>query len=71
MELRWMRAFVAVATELNYGRAALVLHVSQPAVSQQIRQLERDIGVQLVERSSRSVRLTMAGTAFLGICQGE
>ncbi|WP_104090290.1 LysR substrate-binding domain-containing protein [Arthrobacter sp. GMC3] len=68
MELRWMRAFVAVATELNYGRAAVLLHISQPAVSQQIRKLEQAVGTQLFERSSRAVRLTSAGTAFLPSC---
>jgi DNA-binding transcriptional LysR family regulator len=65
MELRWMRTFVAVATERNYRRAAISLHVSQPAVSQQIRKLEAEVGVQLLERSTRSVSLTPAGDAFL------
>ncbi|WP_373461887.1 LysR family transcriptional regulator [Arthrobacter sp. V4I6] len=69
MELRWMRTFVAGGTELNYGRAAIVPHVSQPAVSQQIRQLEREVGVPLFERTSRSVRLTAAGEAFLPHCE--
>lgn len=68
MELRWMKAFTAVARELNYGRAAAALHVSQPAVSQQIRQLEKAVGVMLVDRSTRSVSLTRAGEAFLPLC---
>lgn len=68
MELRWMKAFTAVARELNYGRAAAALHVSQPAVSQQIRQLEKAVGVMLVDRSTRSVSLTRAGQAFLPLC---
>ncbi len=65
MELRWVRTFVAVAQELNYGRAAEKLHVSQPAVSQQIFQLEKAVGVRLVDRTTRSVALTRAGEAFL------
>lgn len=49
----------------NVSRAALKLHVSQPALSEQIRDLEDDIGVQLLERTAKSVRLTKAGRAFL------
>lgn len=64
-----MRTFATVASELNYGRAASALHVSQPAVSQQIAQLERDVGVVLFERSRRGVRLTPAGQAFLPLCE--
>lgn len=64
-----MRTFAAVAHELNYGRAASALHISQPAVSQQIAQLERDVGVVLFERSRRGVRLTPAGQAFLPLCE--
>ncbi len=60
-----MRSLVAVATERNYGRAAIALHVSQPAVSQQIRKLETEVSVRLIERSTRSVSLTPAGEAFL------
>ncbi len=63
-----MRTFVAVAAELNYGRAAQRLHLTQPAVSQQIRQLERDIGVELIDRSARAVRLTASGEGFLPLC---
>ena len=63
-----MRTFVAVATELNYGRAAQTLHLTQPAVSQQIHQLEKDVGVELVDRTGRTVRLTPAGEGFLPLC---
>jgi DNA-binding transcriptional LysR family regulator len=68
MEIRWMRAFIAVAEELNFGRAAQRLHVAQPAVSQQIFHLERHLGIQLFERNKRTVRLTDAGDAFLEPC---
>jgi DNA-binding transcriptional LysR family regulator len=65
MELRHLRYFVAVAEEENVSRAALKLHVSQPGVSRQIRDLEDEIGFQLLERSAKSVRLTAAGKVFL------
>jgi DNA-binding transcriptional LysR family regulator len=65
MELRHFRYFVAVAEEENVSRAALKLHVSQPALSRQIRDLEDDLGFQLLERSAKSVRLTDAGREFL------
>jgi len=64
MELRHLRYFVAVAAELNFTRAAQKLRVAQPALSRQIRQLEEEMGVQLLERDKRSVRLTEAGRAF-------
>jgi DNA-binding transcriptional LysR family regulator len=65
MELRHLRYFVAVAEEENVSRAALKLHVSQPGLSRQIRDLEEKIGFQLLERSAKSVRLTAAGKVFL------
>lgn len=65
MELRHLRYFVAVAEAENVSRAALTLHVSQPAVSRQIRDLEEELGFALLERSAKSVRLTEAGRTFL------
>jgi DNA-binding transcriptional LysR family regulator len=58
-----------VAEELSYRRAAARLLVAQPAVSQQIMNLEKDLGVRLFDRNNRSVKLTDAGTAFLGPCR--
>jgi len=69
VELRWLAAFVAVAEELNYRRAAQRLFVAQPAISQQIKSLEKDLGVRLFDRNNRTVRLTDAGAAFLGPCR--
>ncbi|MGH2873835.1 MAG: LysR family transcriptional regulator, partial [Solirubrobacteraceae bacterium] len=65
VELRHLRAFVAVAEELNFGRAAERLYVSQPALSRQIRGLEELVGCELLRRSTHSVELTLAGEALL------
>ncbi len=64
MELRHLRYFIAVAEQLHFRHAAELVHVAQPALSQQIRQLEEEIGVTLFERSHHKVRLTPAGKAF-------
>jgi LysR family transcriptional regulator, benzoate and cis,cis-muconate-responsive activator of ben and cat genes len=66
MEFRQLRSFIAVARALNFSRAARELHLSQPALSAQIKALEDDLGTSLLERNKRTVRLTRAGESFFG-----
>jgi DNA-binding transcriptional LysR family regulator len=65
MELRHLRYFVAVAEERNFTRAAERLHIAQPPLSRQMQQLEETLGVELIEKGSRPLRLTEAGQFFL------
>lgn len=65
MDIQQLRAFLAVAEELHFGRAALNLHMAQPPVSRLIQNLERELGARLFERSTRSVKLTPAGEALI------
>jgi DNA-binding transcriptional LysR family regulator len=65
LELRQLRYFAAVARERNFTRAAEMLHIAQPPLSRQIQQLECELGVMLIERGSRPLRLTDAGRLLL------
>lgn len=69
LDLRQALYFVTVSRELNFSRAAERLHISTPAVSQQIKALERRLGVQLLVRDTRQVRLTAAGAVFAAACE--
>ena len=65
MDIRSLACFIAVAEHLHFGRAAAHVHLTQPALSQRIRALEKEIGVDLFERDRRHVSLTPAGAEFL------
>lgn len=69
LELRQLRYFVAVAEDLSFSRAAARSHVAQPSVSAQIKELERDLGVTLFERTSRAVHLTASGQDILPLAR--
>ena len=70
MELRHLRYFIAVASNLNFSEASRRLHVAQPAISQTILDLEDELGVKLLLRTGRGVKLTTAGNAFFTEAQG-
>src|SRR5690242_15741983 len=65
LDLRLLESFVAVAGHRHFGRAAEALHTTQPSLTRQIRRLERQVGVRLIDRTPRGSRLTEAGQAFL------
>ena len=65
MELRHLRYFIVLAEELNFSRAAERFHMAQPPLSQQIRSLENELGLQLFDRTTRPLQLTPAGQVFL------
>src|SRR5712692_5421722 len=64
VELRQIRSFLSIAETLHFGRTAELIHISQPALSLQIRALEEEVGVRLFERDRRKTTLTAAGVAF-------
>jgi DNA-binding transcriptional LysR family regulator len=69
MELRHLRSYAVLTQDRHFGRAAGRLHIAQPALSQQIKQLERELGVQLLSRTTRRVELTPAGQRFAEHCR--
>ena len=71
MELRHLRYFVAVAETLNFTRAAMRLRVAQPALSRQVSDLEEELGVDLLKRTSHGVLLTAEGKMFLEEARGN